>query len=176
MEFGHVINPQYDPSKNHVYEAFYEYYNNPELTKIKNVNAGLNNFTVYMAKIHSMLGNAFRYLILFVPRDVNPTGTQKHMNDLDWVSLQTRTLEDRHDLKSHSYPVRRTQALSQKITRDTQNEQQSTYNAEIFPLTVTLLHTRKNNSFQYQPTGTIVSALETFQTIINFKSDDQSLS
>ena len=172
MEFGQVINPQYDPSKNHVYKAFYEYYNNPELTKIKNV----NTFTMYMTKIHAMLGNAFRYLIVFVPRDVNSFGTTKHMSDLDWVSLQTRTLEDHHKLPSHSYQVRKTPELSQKITIDTQNEQQSTYNAEKFPLTITLLHTRKNNSYQYQPTGTIVSALETFQTIINFKSDDQSMS
>ena len=86
MEFGQVINPEYDPSKNHLYKAFHEYFNNPILTKIKNV----NNFTVYMAKIHAMLGNSFRYLILFVNRDVNNTGTEKRMEELDWVSLQTR--------------------------------------------------------------------------------------
>jgi hypothetical protein len=163
-EFGEVINPQYDPSKNHVYEAFCEYYQNPVLTKIKNV----NDFTVYMAKIHSLLGNAYRYLILFVHRDVNITGTEKRMNELDWVSLQTRTLEDHHDLRSHSYQVRMIPDLGQKINIETRDEQKSTYKAEKFPLIVTLLHTRKNNSYQYQPTGTIVSALETFQTIINF--------
>jgi hypothetical protein len=164
MEFGQVINPQYDPSKNSVYEAFTEYFGNPVLTKIKNV----DNYSVYMTRIHAMLGNAFRYLILFVDRDVNMFKTTKNMAELEWISLQTRTLEDRHDLKSHAYNARQMPPLTQKIKIQTQNEQQSTYIAESFPLVVTLLHTRKNNSFQYQPMGTIVSALETFQTIINF--------
>lgn len=163
-EFGQVINPQYDPSKNHVYDAFHEYFNNPVMTKIKNV----SNFTLYMTKIHCMLGNSFRYLILFIQRDVNKVGTEKRMSELDWVSLQTRTLEDHHDLKQHSYQVRKTPALSHKINITDRTEQKSTYTVDVFPLTLTLLHTRKNNSYQYQPTGTIVSALETFQTIINF--------
>ena len=36
-EYGQIINPQYDPEKNNVYDAFSNYYNNPSLTKIKNV-------------------------------------------------------------------------------------------------------------------------------------------
>ena len=166
MEFGQVINPEYDPSKNHIYESFTEYFGNPVLTKIKNV----NNYSMYMCKIHSMLGNGFRYLILFADRDVDMFGNTKNMVDIEWISLQTRTLEDHHDLKSHTYNARNMHPLTQKITIQTQNENQSTYIAESFPIIVTLLHTRKNNSFQYQPSGTIVSALETFQTIINFKS------
>jgi hypothetical protein len=164
MEFGQVINQQYDPSKNHVYEAFVEYFNNPVLTKIKNV----SEFTVYMARIHSMLGNSYRYLILFVPRDVNVTGEEKVMKELEWVSLQTRTLEDQHDLKKHSYNARQLKELTKKIRIDTRSEKQSIYKVDDYPLTVTLLHTRKNNTYQYQPIGTIVSALETFQTIIKF--------
>ena len=163
-EFGQVINPHYDPSKNHVYEAFYTYFENPTLTKIKNVEV----YTVYMATIHCMLGNGKRYLILFVERDFNVTGTEKNMKDLEWISLQTRTLDDHHNLKAQTYQVRKTPELSNKITLKTQNEDETTYDVDRYPLTVTLLHTRKNNSYQYQPTGTIVSALETYQTIVNF--------
>lgn len=165
MEFGQVINPEYNPTKNAVYDAFTEYFGNPVLTKIKNV----NNYSVYMTRIHAMLGNAIRYLILFVEVDANALKTTKNMTDLEWISLQTRTLEDRHDLKPHTYNARNMHPLTQKITIQTHDEKQSTYKAESFPLVITLLHTRKNNSFQYQPSGTIVSALETFQTIINFK-------
>jgi hypothetical protein len=166
MEFGQVINPEYDPSKNHVYDAFVMYFKDPTLTKIKNV----NNYTVYMTKIYSMLGNTYRYLILFVDRDVNNTGTEKSMNELEWVSLQTRTLEDQHDLKPHSYQVRRLPELSNKINIKTRSETESVYDVDGYNLTLTLLHTRKNNTYQYQPTGTVISALETFQTIINFKN------
>jgi hypothetical protein len=165
MEFGQVINNDYDPSKNHVYKAFTEYFGNPNLTKIKNV----NNYSVYMTRIHAMLGNAFRYLILFVDRDVNMFGSTKNMINIEWISLQTRTLEDKHELKPHTYTARQTPPLNQKINIHSRTEEKSIYNAESFPLVITLLHTRKNNSFQYQPFGTIVSALETFQTIINFR-------
>jgi hypothetical protein len=170
-EYGQIINPEYDPSKNHIYESFTEYFNNPVLTKIKNV----NGYSVYMVKIHAMLGNAFRYLILFVARDVNITGHSKKMEELEWISLQTRTLEDHHDIKSHTYKPTRITSLSQQINVQTRSETQTTYHTIEYPLVITLLHTRKNNSHQYQPTGTIVSALETFQTIINYREGDTSV-
>lgn len=163
-EYGQVINPQYDPSKNYIYEAFYEYFGDPVVTKIKNV----HTYSVYMCHIHAMLGKSYRYLILFLQHDNFPNGIKKRMNECEWVSLQTRTLEDKHDLKPHSYQTRVTPELSKKINITHRDEKQSTYSCEDYPITVTLLHTRKNNKYQYQPTGTIVSALETFQTIINF--------
>lgn len=165
-EYGQVINPQYDPSKNYVYKAFCDYFGDPVVTKIKNV----HTYSIYMAKIHAMLGKSFRYLILFVDHDNNPNRFEKRMSECEWISLQTRTLEDRHNIKPHSYQVRKTPELSQKIHIQNRTEEQSVYNCESYPLTVTLLHTRKNNRFQYQPVGTIVSALETFQTIINFNN------
>jgi hypothetical protein len=164
-EFGQVINPGYDPSKNDVFHTFSEYFGNPMLTKIKNI----KEFSVYMVKIHSMLGNAYRYLILFVSLDVNVVGHTKAMIEFEWISLQTRTLEDVHNIKSHKYNVRRMSELTQKIKIQYQNETESVYNSVTYPLVITLLHTRKNNSYQYQQTGTIVSALETYQTIINFR-------
>jgi len=164
-EFGQIINQQYDPSKNVVYDAFTEYFNNPVMTKIKNV----QNYSVYMCNIYSMLGKSYRYLILFVEHDNNPNGVEKQMNECEWASLQTRTLEDNHKLKPHFYNARKTVELSQKINISTRDNIQCNYTTETFPLNVTLLNTRKNNKYQYQPIGTIVSALETYQTIINFK-------
>ena len=165
MEFGQVINPDYDPSKNHIYKEFYNYFDNPVITKTKDV----MEYTVYMTKIYSLLGNAFRYLILFVTKDDNSIGTEKKMDTIEWISLQTRTLEEHHNLKKHSYNNKKTSDLKQKINVVNRDTTKSTYNAETYPLIITLLHTRKNNTYQYQPTGTIDSALETFQTIITFK-------
>ena len=164
-EYGQVINPDYDPRKNNVYEAFTDYFNNPLLTKIKNV----NEYSMYLAKIHAMLGNAFRYLIVFVSEDINPVGHTQQLKDCEWISFQTRTLPDQHDLKSHTYRVEKKPPLDQKISVVTRSETHSKYSCETFPIEITLLHTRKNNTYQYQPTGTIVSALETFQTIIKFE-------
>jgi hypothetical protein len=164
-EYGQVINPGYDPAKNHVFEAFCNYFNNPTLTKIKDV----EQYSVYMVKIHSMLGNASRYLIIFIAKDLNDVKTEKQMNTCEWISLQTRTLTDRHKIKVHSYPVKSSPPLNQKISIHTRENNTSIYDCEKFPLEVTLLHTRKNHSYQYNPSGTIISALETYQTIVNFK-------
>ena len=165
-EYGHVINPSYDPSKNRVYDVFCEYFNNPIMTKIKNV----DKFSVYMSKIHSMIGNAFRYLVLFVNIDSNQLGFKHNMKKCEWISLQTRTLEDFHNIPVHKYqPSTSITELKQKLFIKTRDEKQTVYECEDFPLVVTLLHTRKNYVMQYPNTGTIVSAIETYQTIFNFK-------
>ena len=165
-EYGQIINPTYDPKKNRTYEAFSRYYNNPILTKIKNV----HTYSMYMTKIHAMLGNAYRYLILFTPKDSHPAGFKKGMNTCEWVTLQTRTLEDSHEIKSHRYEVISNPPLNQKINVTKRDHKQSVYEAESLPLIITLLHTRKDHTYQYHPTGTINSALETFQTIVSFKN------
>jgi hypothetical protein len=169
MEFGQVINPTYDPSKNHVYESFSAYFKNPVMTKIKDVKLSEKAmYSVYMVKIRALLGNAFRYLILFVDKDDNSIKTNKYMNDCEWISLQTRTLEENHSIATHSYQSVRKPPMNQKISIKTRDDKKSIYNVDKFPLEITLLHTRKNHSYQYNPNGTIASALETFQTIVNF--------
>lgn len=167
MEFAEMINPSYDPTKNHVYEAFTDYFNNPTMVKIKNV----KNFSMYMVKIYAMLGNAYRYLIVFIPSDFEPIGTKKSLQKCEWVSLQTRTLEDQHTIPPHNYQKNLRPPLNQQIKIHDRSMERSVYKAESFPLDITILHTRKKHLHQYHPTGTIISALETFQTIISFNKD-----
>jgi hypothetical protein len=165
-EYGHIINPSYDPSKNKVYEVFCDYFNNPIMTKIKNV----ENFSMYMVKIHAMIGNAYRYLVIFVDIDSNIIGFNEYMKKLEWVSLQTRTLEDIHHIQTHRYdPKTSISELSQKIFVKDRDEKETKYICEQFPLIVTLLHTRKNYVMQYPNNGSIISAIETYQTLFNFK-------
>ena len=166
-EYGQIINPEYDPSKNTVYESFCDYFNNPMLKKIKDV----EEFSMYMARIYTMIGNSYRYLILFTQKDTHKIGLSKYMNTIEWISLQTRTLEDVHDLKPYKYEPTENSIteLSQKVNIKTRDEKQSVYESEKFNLVITLLHTRKNFTYQYQNTGTITSCLETYQTLINFK-------
>lgn len=163
-KYGQLIDTQYDPSKHYIYKDFSDYFSNPVVTKIKNV----HTYSVYMTRIHSMIGKDYRYLVLFLHHDNDPNGSQKNMAECEWISLQTRTLEDIHNLKHHSYEVKSTPTLSKKIQVTSRNEQHSTYRCDDYPITVTLLHTRKNNKYQYQPIGTLISAIETFQTIIRF--------
>lgn len=123
-----------------------------------------------MAKIFSMIGNSHRYLVLFVNKDSNEIGVKKHMKDSEWLSLQTRSLTDIHNIPTHKYQsFAKIPEMQQKINVKSRNETQTTYECENFPLLVTLLHTRKNYTMQYPDTGNIMAAVETYQTIINFK-------
>lgn len=164
MNYGEIINTGYDPTKNHIYDSFVEYFDNPMLVKIKNV----EGFSMYMVKIHAMLGNAYRYLVLLVDQDFEPIGASKKMEEFEWVSLQTRTLEELHRIPVHRYKAVMKKPLDQKIQVFNRTKERSVYKADDFPLDITLLHTRKDHLHQYNPTGSIVTALETFQTIINF--------
>lgn len=154
----------FDPNKESLYEAFDTYFNYPTMTKIKDV----KNYSVYMSKTYCLLSNECRYIIVFVSNDSMPTRTQERLIKLKWDSLQTRTLPDQHSLPPHGYQPRRLSALNVVIRRDKVQPEASTYTCDDLPIMVTLLHT-KNGSNDYQDKGTVVSALETYQTIITLR-------
>lgn len=163
-QYGDVIDSGFDPMKDSIYGCFVQYFNNPTLVKIKDVDV----YSVYMIKIHALLGNAYRYLILFVDADKKTVGSKVEMDQLKWVSLQTRTLEEYHNIPTHSYTVVNSGPLTQRITLKDRDDVKTDYKVESLPLTVTLLNTKKSSSFQYSSTGSIIVALETYQTIICF--------
>lgn len=162
-EYGQLINFNYNPIKKEVYDAFVNYYNNPVLTKIKDAEI----YSVYMSKINSMISSGNRYLVLLIDKNFESNGTTKYMKDCEWVSLQTRTLTENHDIKYSEYVPTLKTPLNEKITLVSRNEKQTLYKCETFPININMLHP-KNNKYKYVNNGTIVSALETFQTVINF--------
>ena len=97
FKYGQIIDSGFEPEKHSVYQAFTDYFNNPTMTKVKDV----DKYSMYITRIHAMLGNAERYLITIVPRDVNNKKHTEKMQSLEWVSLQTRTLEEIHRVPSH---------------------------------------------------------------------------
>lgn len=154
----------YDPDKESLYEAFDIYFNYPSMTKIKDV----ENYSVYMSKTYCLLSNECRYIVVFIAKNDMPTNSQERLINLKWHSLQTRTLADQHSLPPHDYQPRRLPSLNVVIRREKIDTEASTYICDSLPIIVTLLHT-KNGSNDYQERGTVVSALETYQTIITFK-------
>lgn len=160
--YGQLINSGFDPVKESVYTLFTEYFENPVMTKIGDV----NNFSKYLTKIHALLGVEFRYIIVFVRKNNAKPGSQLSLDRLKWVSLQTRTLSDEHDLSWHAYIPRRLPDLDKKITLVNKDERQYVYTVQDLPLIVTLLP--KSKGLDYNSSGTVVSALETYQTIITF--------
>lgn len=162
--YGQIIDNDYDPSLDFMYRAFTNYFNNPVLTKIKNV----DNFSVYMAKTYCLLNKECRYIVVFVQTDNMSKGARKSLTDMRWISIQTRTLEDKHELEPHGYTAKAEGPLMASINRIKNTMEASTYSCEDFPIIVTLLNS-KNVSGAYQDKGTIVAALETWETIITLQ-------
>ncbi len=164
--YGELIENIYDSKSENVYKAFDDYFNNPIMVKIKNV----NGLSMYMAKTYCLLSNECRYIIAFTTEDFNTVKSKKPLREISWVSLQTRTLTDKHDLLPHNYQPRAIGPLNKKITRIDKNKTASTYSCDGLPIIITLLHTKSDTDSEYQQYGTVISALETYHTIITFES------
>jgi hypothetical protein len=165
MQNGQLVDPDYDPYKDHIYSIFSEYFENPSLVKMRDE----KQFSMWMTKIHALLGTEKRYLILFVKKDNLPEGTAKNMDSLRWESLQTRTFSQNYNLPYHRYQPRNLRELNQQIFMTENNDAFATYNTVQYPIIVTLYHSKKGNKYEYQKQGTIVNALEQFQTNVTWQ-------
>ena len=154
-----------------IYKAFDDYFMSPTLTKIKNI----GNYSMYMSKLYCLLSKECRYIVIFTNADSNPVHFNEKLANLNWVSFQTRTIDaeeySNFKFKSHSYDVIGQGELLADIVRTEITEEASIYDCEKLNLTVTLLHTEKNTKEVYQSSGHVISALETFQTIVTFKEE-----
>jgi hypothetical protein len=153
----------YEPNKDIMYKAFDSYFNSPVLVKIKDINGN----SMYMTKTVCLLGNESRYIVCFVTQDDLPVGTKEKLSNMRWLSLQTRSLSDTYNIPLHRYQPKRDGPLSVVINRISVTPQESTYKCDSFPILVTLLH--KKNESDYQTTGNVISALETYATIITLQ-------
>jgi hypothetical protein len=154
-----------DPRKEELYKHFDEYFAHPILTKIKDV----QNNSIYMVKTTCLLSNFCRYIVAIVEKDLHEINQRIPLSELSWISLQTRTLEDQHQINSHYYQPELKGPLTCSIKREKIENNSSIYSCNDFPLEIVLLHKKKDIESEYQPTGKLISALETFQTIITFK-------
>ena len=160
-QYGELLDSFYDPNKEPVYNLFTDYFRDPGMTKIKDI----DNYSMYMTKIHSLLGIEHRYVIAFVFKDEKPLGNKENLSNLKWLSLQTRTMTEEHDLPFHTYIPRRT-TLDKKINITQRNERSCSYAVDGLPIIITLL--QKGKTMNYVSSGSVVSALETYSTIISF--------
>lgn len=160
QRYGVELN-NYEIDRKFMYKIFDDYFNHPIMIKIKDV----NGYSMYMIKTYCMIGIGCRYIIAFVKKDNMPINSKESLSTLKWESLQTRTLTDQHNIASHRYQPSLHSPLNVPIVRNNVNKNTSTYSCNDFPLTVTLLHTKKSIN-EYSERGNIVVALETFNTIV----------
>lgn len=154
-----------DPVKEYTYRLFTDYYDNMTLTKVRDDD---NKFSIYMARLPCLLLNERRYLIAVVALDRYPPSHQKPLGDLRWVSLQVRNLEEDHpDLRPQPYTMKRTPEYQRRLRVLSRTSDVTTYKMDELSVRVSLLHAR-GQEYEYPDEGTLVSALETFRTILHF--------
>ena len=76
-----------------------DYFGDMQMTKIKDENM----YSFYYSKIATLLKNGNRYLIVIVNRDNNPLDSNLNLSSLQWLCLQTRTLDDFHNISKQQY-------------------------------------------------------------------------
>lgn len=152
-----------DPIKEYTYRLFADYYDNLIMEKVRDD----DHFSVYMARLQCLLLNEQRYIIALVPTDQYPPMRRQKLEDLRWVSLQIRNLEEGPEMQAQSYNMKRNTDFQRRIKVSARNEDITTYTVDDLPVYVSLLHTR-GNEYEYPNEGSLISALETFRTIVHF--------
>ena len=161
-QFGHSFDETYEPINNEKYNILVNIYNNPVLTKTKQ--DGINS--TYMGTTMCMLINECRYLVAVVPNDLNDIGTQKNLSELYWSNFQTRTLKGKFNCNVCGGNINKdAKTVKLELLKRTNDYTQYESVDKIFK--VSLLHTRKDNLYEYPNEGDLISALEMYQTIIS---------
>lgn len=148
----------------YIYNLISDYYENPILYKIKDEEN--NSVSIYGAQLTSFLLNERYYIICMSNYREEPT---LKLNDISWTSFQVRTLEDEKysHLPKIKYRIKKENKYLTPIKILSRNENLSSYKVDNLPLKISLLH-KKGLEYEYSNEGTIQSALETHETILQF--------
>ena len=148
----------------YIYNLISDYYENPLLFKIKDE----KNYSLFGAQLSSFLLNE-RYYIICTTSIINES--KMKLKEIPWTSFQVRTITDDKysDLPKIKYKIKKENKFGTPLQLISRNNNISSYKTkENLPLTISLLHT-KGLEYEYSNHGTIHSALETHQTILQLE-------
>ena len=168
MEYGSVIGEaQQDTTLkrkievDNIQDIFVQYFDNPTLKKV-----GEDDFSIYMSCIKCMIIGTCRYIIVNIPRDGLPEGTQRKLSDItNWSMIQTRTLEGKFDASNHTYLPKTDKIFESTLSIVKRTKKYSEYSCENIPVKVTVFH-KKDLQYEYPNNGNLNSAIEIYNTVI----------
>lgn len=143
-----------------------EYFKDLLFTKVVDNKEG---YAIYGAGVSSGIGGqTARYVLAFVPV-VYATKKHSKIENLMWKNLQTRNLVDSYKLKSQRWTYERN-IFDFLLTVQDRNSKHTSYENPDFPFEILLLHNpKKKTLYQYPNKINLSSAIEIFETIINYK-------
>lgn len=121
-------------------------------------------YSVYAAKISSLLADGQRYVFLFVPSSLSDV-SKSHISMLNWDSLQTRTLQKNYDIPSQNLAFSRNKQDQLHATNRTSS---ATYYASpsIYADFVLLHNPKKKSVEQFPDRLSVAQALATFSCVV----------
>ncbi len=168
-----LMNSRFDP-KDNVRKAIADVYNGVIMTKTNQwEKEPYGTYGIYKARLNSYTSSDSNIIIAIVPDDVNPLGTNKLIDSLEWVSFQTREMTNSKkdlngfNLSFQNYMIKNDCILHDRIKCVSETPTKYIYRAENLPLKVELLKLKEDSQFASE--GTVWSALEVFSSIISFE-------
>lgn len=144
-------------------EQINAYFQSLEFYLVEQKNIEGVSYSLYVAKIYSLLADGQRYVMLFVPASSTDVA-KSHISVLPWESLQTRVLQ-----KDYNIPMQRLNIKNNRedIIQVIGKTQTCTYYGSHLPLQFALLHNPKKKSLEQYPDKLLVSqALQTFSCVV----------
>lgn len=154
-----------NPERDYIYQLISKYYDEPIMTKTKNV----DSLSMYVCQLPCLLMNEKRYLIAIVHKDDYDLGYTQPLSAFRWISFQVRSLQEEsyQNIPIHQYKIKRDDRFMIGLTIKNRSQEISVYDSELGVFTVSLLHC-KNQEYEYPNEGNLVSALETYQTVLQW--------
>ena len=168
LKHGEIFD-DYSPDFSLFYKAISIFYNNPKMEVLKIA----DGFVMYGCKLKCLL-EIKRYLFAVVKDDNSNAniGDVCNLDELQWEALHIKELPDKIVFKNkdHEYNPKRIIYLDKPIVRTEISDTESIYMCEYHKdIKIKLIHKDKKSRTQYQETGNLLSAMETFMTVISFK-------
>lgn len=156
-----------DSKKNNVYSAVSSFFPGFVMTKIRNI----GQYSIYKAVVQCLLCDGVRYLVVITKNDNSRPGTKIPLENLQWESFQTRFDENDQEVKEfnilafpHNQPSK--SILADRITLSSKSPKSNHYICDTLPLKVEILKEKEDEFLS--DTGTVISALNIYNTIITF--------
>lgn len=157
--------------KQKIRNAIRDLYSNIIMTKTHDVLT--HNLSVYKAVVEPLTsGPDVKYIVAIAPNtsfkiDI---GTQVKLSEIDWINFQTRSTmnpeKEFNDLflQPQRYQVPQDNILHDRIKCVNELDTKWIYNSQNIPIQIEVLIQKENENFAQE--GTIIGALELFQTIL----------
>ena len=130
------------------------------------------SFGIYKASVESQSGNEQKYIVAIIPNDQQYiVGSNFYLKDLNWINFQSRSTDDtlnefaNYNLKPQQYSIKKENILFDKIKLGGELETKHIYIPDNLPITVELLLKKSDQTFAQE--GTVISAIQLFQTVIS---------